>query len=284
MEDNNIAELEIVNTATGASIIHIDEAINEEFNVDYEASQNINSAHLDKAVVINLVAKFSPKTQGARTLRAILTYAEGEAVKSEVLETKAIQVSLSIGLATPSTLPEKLSLNSDQAVEFLIKNESGLDATQIKLNVELLDGVTIVKEIPDGNGGYITEGSEIQLDEFNAQANNSLDFEHRFRIKGKVKTDETGKKTLSVLVRYDELKTLADNDSDKAGKKFESNIEIVGVPIEVQIIKPLPKKIKLGQTAELGFKFTNKSDQFAATNVQIEITQGDTNEQKKKLQ
>lgn len=279
MEDNNITELEAKRTETGTSIIRINDTIKGEFEIDANKSENTNKALLGKKEIITLAGNFTAKTLGKKTLVAIFNYDEGEEVRSKILETEAIQVSLSIKLDESSSLPEKLPLNSEEEVEFLVTNESGLDATEITLETELLNEVTIVKQIPDGEGNYKTE-SPISLEKFNQQGNNSLDHTHRFRINGKIKIVERENNKLSVLVKYKELETLAVNDPDKNGKKFAKDIEIVEVPIAMEVIKPLPNKIKLGVATPVSFKFTNQSEQFAATNVQIEITQA---EQKKNL-
>ncbi|MES2141400.1 MAG: hypothetical protein V4471_00715 [Pseudomonadota bacterium] len=260
MENNNQDE---------NKLIKVEEGTNFTIDLDETSIEKI----LEKDKTAKLVGAFSPNALGKKKLTAIFNYKEGDVVEVSS-ETEVIQVKLNIELVKPVDFSKNFPLNFEEEVEFLIKNETGLDATEIQIKTNLLENVTVEEGKPDGSEGYNWE-SPIDLDIFEKNNSSKLDPSHRFRVKGKLKTDETGEKKLTILVKYRELESLAEDDLEKQGAKFEENINIESVPIEGLLKKTLPDKTKLGNSYNVIFNFINKSKQFPATDVRIEIMQGE---------
>ncbi len=250
--------------------------INEEnetgFKINTDTSKNINKNTLNVSDYIKLAGTFTARTAGTRNLIATLTFKEGQEIKLPA-ETKVIQVQLSVSLEQPNKA-SKFALNSDQEIVFIIANTSELDATKIKIEQmsDLLskDDIHITKE-KLVNETYEEVGDSKDIESFNKD-DNSLDTAERFRVTGKLKTDEKGKKKLGILVKYKEAETL-EAAVDKLGAKFEKEITIVGVTIVGKVESMLPPKIKLGSSYDVTFIFTNESTEFPATGLKLEVKQ-----------
>ena len=246
--------------------INIKEGTNFTINRDKTNIEKI----LEKDTTAKLVGAFSPNALGKKKLTAIFKYKEGEAVAVSG-EIEVIQVKLNVELVKPVGFANIFPLNSEQQVEFFIRNETALDATEIHIETSSLENVTVEKGAPDSEG-YNWE-NPIILDIFEKNTSSKLDPSHRFRVKGNIKTDEMGEKKLTILVKYRELESLAEDDLEKQGARFEKTINIENVPITGSLESSLPDKIKLGNSYNVIFNFFNKSKQFSATDVRIEIMQ-----------
>lgn len=264
MEDNNNGENVTLNTESKVVVNKV-----TGFTVDEKLSENINTNSLAANSTAKLVGNFIPDVLGIRKLTATFKYAEGKDIPISS-ETKVIQVQLSVALDPSVSLPDKVALNCDHEVTFLIKNETELDATAIQINTTLLNDVKILEEEPV-NDGY-KAGHAITIEDFNTKNDNKLDPNHQYRVTGKLNTEEQGAKDLTLLVKHKELESLKEGDENKNGVKFEKTITIETVKIAPSV-EGLPVKIKLGESADVIFSFTNESADFSATNVKIEITQ-----------
>lgn len=270
MEENN-SNKDISKVTAQQSAI-VTNKVKGKFKLNEEKSKNIASDQLEKSQTAELAGTFIPSEAGKQKLVAVFKYAEGKSVEA-FTETEVIQVKLKLRLLKPEFLSEKLPFNFKQEVEFFIENPTEFDATKILLKVSgLLDGLFIVREKPDGKGDYEkVEDENLTLADFSENSAITLDSKHRFRLKGKIKTDKIGTETLSILVKYDELKTLSESDPTKDGEKFEKTITIEGVSVVGNVKTKLPDKVKLGESYEVIFEFTNQSANFPATGVNISI-------------
>ncbi|MDQ8038799.1 MAG: hypothetical protein REH83_00140 [Rickettsiella sp.] len=271
MEEDNTDE-KIVALTQEKNII-----INEEkvtgFKINTDDSENINNISLEKGEVIKLKGTFTPLVLGRRSLSTTLKFKEGTEVKLST-KTEVIQVLLKIEPDLALTQLTNVLLNSEKEVVFFIKNETELDATGIKVEETfLLKDVTLVEEELAETREYIEKGKILTLEEFNKVNTNKLEFNHRYRVTGKLNTDVEGNKEFGILVKFNELKTLEVSDERKNGIKFSKKIDIISIPIKGKITKKLPDKIKLGQSIDVIFSFTNESKEFSATNIQLEVKQ-----------
>lgn len=277
MENNNDARI-MVNTESEDFSIITNEA-GTGFTVDEDKSEHI-ARSLEKSAIAKLAGNFIPKNLGTRKLVALFNYKEGQPVEVSA-KTEVVQVKLTIDLVTPKELPDKLAFNSTQEVEFFIKNETDLDATEIFINTDGLLAITIIEEEPDGNNGYKPVEKTLNIQAFSSRNSEvKLDPSHRFRIKGKVATNELGSKNLKIVVGYKELASLTELDSDKAGAKFEKAINIESISVIRDVVTRLPEKIKLGSKHPVVFQFTNQSAEFSITGISISIEE---KEQEKEL-
>lgn len=250
------------------------------YKIDKIKSENIDFSYLEPKDSSKLVGIFKPGTAGKKKLTTIFKYNES-CVTLDFAETEVIQVLLVAELL--AKLPDKLVANSEHIIEFLIKNTSGLSATNIEIDggALLFESITITEEII---GGQPSTKPIYSLREFNSRSKTErkLDTNKQFRVKATFRAkEETGIATLDTLIKYKESATLVDKDEQlglSLNKLKGGSTTIIGklddrgnprVFIEGKV--SIPDQLKLDQEETVEFTFENKSSEYPATGVVITI-------------
>lgn len=250
-----------------------------DFTVNEKESNNWEKNTLKVNESAKIVGVYTPSAPGKKKLKALFTCNEKHDPIEIFLQTEVIQVQL-IGEIIKG-LPEKVVVNSEHEIELLVKNISGLDATQIDIQIgRLLDDTISISEedINKNNLGTYT------LIEFNEKTNKKLDTNKQYRIKGTYKAPkEEGNDPLDFLIKYNESQSLKDTN-EKMGLSFNTLpngsttvISIEDAKIKVtSIVKPedIPT-LKVNQKQKIEFQFTNADSQYPITGIHITVTESE---------
>ena len=274
MEDNNKHKIIDTKLPASAASIVVNNA-SKWFELDNTQSSYL-TATLDKNTTATLVGQVKAQALGQSTLVISFTFNEMEQPVEITLTTEVVQVTLQAEMV--KAIPQHVVVNSEHDLEFLIKNTSLLDATNIQMVLgNLPESATIEEENSEDNVliDGVVRRTIVEFNQLDPSAR-KLDKARQFRIKARIKINQAGLFDLGTLITFDEAKTL-DDPTEQAGVKLTGGVDNQQ-PITAEhitmisaITSPLPLKVKLGSQHVVKVTFTNQSESFPVTGINITV-------------